>query len=584
MSVSKSQSDSARDKAPNLPKSDTSGLDAEPSPSSALESDNGHTPQIPAAGARSNNGRYKGRPKRRILDHPDWSAYLSKRRILEPAIAAGAWIEREEWTGQDVLVWRTRRRNGRPGAARRRLIKTVKVKGKKQAKVRWQYADAMIDEPFYYVGTLAELKREIARAGGVVYIVEGEFDVWSLRCLGIRNAIGIYGTNIIPKDIAALFIEFGIASFIYLADNDSGGDIGASNLRSLLHGREWKGEGEYRKVVGAGIPEKGDTNDLLRHHYLDMAAARAALEALPRFQPRLKRKPAARSLAPLDSKETGWEAVNEAITNKLGLIDSDFKPNGFTKENFHCWNEQHDDEEASAGWTRDGRYFCFHCGEIHSWKVAEWMHIDWRALLKTRTQLVSSKDIDLNAAPGQAAATRAPLAFDIAPDSWLRTLIDFYTPTEATLFHYALRFCQTGPLAEGFTRDEFIKGARSLGCNLKEDTIKRFFKNKVFKDDNHPIFGKVDPGDGSNIRNCKFRLRDLDDIRRRIMHDIHYRVYERTFHQQRDTLIDFKVFAEALQGSKFPENAAISPGAALYGAETALRKPQARLRAEDRRL
>ena len=34
-----------------------------------------------------------------------------------------------------------------------------------------------------------------------------------------------------------------------------------------------------------------------------------------------------------------------------------------------------------------------------------------------------------------------------------------------------------------------------LGCNLKEDTIKKFFKTEVFKDDNHPIFAIVDPGD-----------------------------------------------------------------------------------------
>ena len=123
----------------------------------------------------------------------------------------------------------------------------------------------------YYVGTLEDLKREIARAGGKVYIVKGEFDVWSLHRLGIRNVIGIYGIRNIPKDIAKIFTELGAASFVYLADNDKTGDIGASNLRSLLHRSEWKGEGEYRKVEGAGIPEKGDANDLLRCHALNRA-------------------------------------------------------------------------------------------------------------------------------------------------------------------------------------------------------------------------------------------------------------------------------------------------------------------------
>ncbi|MCY3781781.1 MAG: toprim domain-containing protein [Chloroflexi bacterium] len=383
-----------------------------------------------------------------------------------------------------------------------------------------------------------------------MYIVEGEFDVWALERLGIQNVIGIYGISNIPKDIAKIFAEVGVASFMYLADNDTAGEKGASNLRTLLQGSEWKGEGEYRRFAGASIPEKGDGNDLLCHHFPDFPAARAALDSLPRFVPRLKCKPAAKPLAPLDSNQAGWDAVNEAITNKLGLIASDFKPNGFTKKNFRCVNPQHEDKEASAGWSRNGFYKCFYCGKIDSWQIAEWLKIDWRALLRPRPQIVTSTAIDLNAAPGQAAAS-APLAFDIAPDSWLRTLINFYEPTEAVLFHYALRLCRSGPLAEGFTRDEFIMAARPLGCNLKEDTIKKFFKAEVYEDDNHPVFAKVDPGDGATIRKCKFRLRALQDIKRRLLQGICYRVYENTFRGRQDTLIGFKAFDEALPGSKY---------------------------------
>lgn len=244
-------------------------------------------------------------------------------------------------------------------------------------------------------------------------------------------------------------------------DNDIAGDIGASNLRALLHDSSWIGEREYRKVEGAGIPEKGDANDLLRCHFPDLAAARAALEALPRFEPRLKPKPAAKPLAPPDSKAEGWDGVNDAITHRPGLIASDFKASGFTKKYFCRLNPQHEDKEASAGWSREGFYKCFYCGKIGSWQVEEWLNIDWRALLKPRPQVVTSKTIDLDAAPQQAAAATAPLALDSAPDSWLRTLITFYKPTEAVLFHFALRFCQSGPLAEGFTRDVFVQRARS---------------------------------------------------------------------------------------------------------------------------
>ena len=68
----------------------------------------------------------------------------------------------------------------------------------------------------------------------------------------------LYGIHSIPEDSAKIFTEIGVASFVYQADNDNAGEIGASNLRTLLRGQEWKGEGEYRKVAGAGILEMGD--------------------------------------------------------------------------------------------------------------------------------------------------------------------------------------------------------------------------------------------------------------------------------------------------------------------------------------
>ena len=129
-------------------------------------------------------------------NHPEWSAYLANRHILEAAIAVDAWVEHEESTGQDVLVWREKRLDGSPGATRRRLLKPVTAK---QAKVRWQFGGDKTDEPFHYVGTLDDLKQAIADADGTLYIVEGEFDVWSLHRLGICNVIGIYGIKTIPK-------------------------------------------------------------------------------------------------------------------------------------------------------------------------------------------------------------------------------------------------------------------------------------------------------------------------------------------------------------------------------------------------
>ena len=189
MTASKSQSHSARDNALNLPKTETTGHDTEPSPSSAHVSGNGHDLQIPHAGARPHNRRYKGRPKHRIQNHPQWSAYLSQRHILEPVIAAGIWVERDKSLRRDALVLREKRRDGSPGAVRLRFLPSAS------------------------------------------------------------------------------------------------GDDGAAKLAALLLQAGWKGEAKCRKVEGASIPHKGDSNDLLCHHYPDLASARAALDALPKFLP-----------------------------------------------------------------------------------------------------------------------------------------------------------------------------------------------------------------------------------------------------------------------------------------------------------
>lgn len=89
----------------------------------------------------------------------------------------------------------------------------------------------------------------------------------------------IYGISNIPEDIAEIFAEIGVRGFVYLADNDNAGDIGASNLRTLLLESEWKGEGGSRKFAGAGIPEKGDANDLLCHVILQPMAHHEVVSA-----------------------------------------------------------------------------------------------------------------------------------------------------------------------------------------------------------------------------------------------------------------------------------------------------------------
>ncbi len=235
----------------------------------------GYLRQLTNPGALPTYRRNNRQRKCGIQDHPEWLAYLTARRIIKPALAAGAWIEYNDYYGRYCLVWHEKRRDDSRGARRRRFIDPPTINGNKIGKSIW-FSGEKTDEPFHYVGTLAELIHAIALAHGEVHIVEGEFGVWSLRPLSIRNAIGIYGSTNIPKDIAALLDELGVKKFVYYADNDKVGEQGAAKLLALLLEAGWPGEAEYRQFSGPGIPEKGDANDLLCHHYPDLSAARAA--------------------------------------------------------------------------------------------------------------------------------------------------------------------------------------------------------------------------------------------------------------------------------------------------------------------
>ena len=549
MNRPKSQTDSAPNKASNFSQQDEIRQHAEPLPPRDLDSGLGHSHQITKADTLSKNGQNNRTIQRRIQDHPLWSAYLADRHILEEATAAAAWVEREDWTRQDVLVWREKRRDGGPGATRRRLLKQVSINGKKPQKVRWQFRGCKTDEPFYYVGTQDELKDAITDAGGIVTIVEGEVDVWSLQAMGIRNVIGIYGITNIPKDIASILDELGISGFTYFADNDQSGEDGASNLSTRLHEAHWPGDQDYRKFAGLGIPDKGDANDLLCHHFPDISQARAALAALPRFSPRIKPQTVQQPSREIDHGQQGWDAVKEAIRIALGVGVEDFNRKGFSK-NFRCLNPHHEDKTPSAAWHKDGFYKCFGCGEtLNAKHMAERLDIDWRALLRPQPQIISSQDIDLDAAP-QPDSAQTPLSFDEAPDTWLRLLTKFHTQTDALLFLYHLRARKAGLLLKGFNRGECMKTLRLLGCNVSSGAIYKVFQ-KVAKHDDHPLFVKVDPSEKSGSRNCKFRLRSPEDIRRRLMRNIRYRVYETTFQEHRDIVIDFKVFDQAQLGSEF---------------------------------
>ena len=446
-----------------------------------------------------------------------------------------------------MLVWRKKRRDGSPGATRRRLLAPVSSNGK-GPKVKWQTPDEKSDEPFYCAGSLDELKRQIATAGGLLNIVEGEVDVWSLHTLDILNVIGTYSATTIPDDIASILDELGAGRIIYFADNDSSGDAGAAKLAARLLASRWGGKAEYRKITGPGIGYKGDVNDLLCHHHPNLAAARAALDALPAFLPQIASEPAHHISVPSGDSDPRWDPVKDAVRNTLGVIDYNRK--GFSKKHFRCPDPQHEDLGPSANWHRDGFCHCFGCGkDFNAKEMAEFLDIPWRALLAKQRQILPSDTIDLNAAPRDPEAASAPPSGNEPPDSLLRLSNRYYSTMHSALYYYAARLRSAALLPEAFSVQEFIDAARALGCELKERAIYDNFEEARHGDD-HPFFAKFDPSNGARSWNRKFRLRPAEDIQDRLLHCISFRVYEEEFQSDRDTIIGFEVFAEAPLGSE----------------------------------
>ena len=167
------------------------------------------------------------------------------------------------------------------------------------------------------------------------------------------------------------------------------------------------------------------------------------------FGPRIQRKHGTQNHPHSNTghNQEGWGAVKEAIRLELGV--DHFKTNGYSRKNISCLNPQHEDKYPSAGWHEGGYLKCFSCGAFHAKDAAKWLVIDWRALLRAQLQIVSSKHIDLEAAPRQTEADRASLTFDEAPDTWLRLLIKFFKPTEALLFLFTSARAQSRSFGKG---------------------------------------------------------------------------------------------------------------------------------------
>ena len=188
MSPPTSQSYFPQDQTPKYSQQDEIRQNVENLPPRALDRDIGNTHQITIPDTLPRPGQTNGTgqtPARRIIQNglPN----LADRHILEAAIAARRLggtrgMDRAGCSGLEgkAAGWQPGRHAPPP------TERQFKVKGKKaHQRSDGNSPDRRQTSRFYYVGTLEDLKgARSPAAGGKVYIVEGEFDVWSLHTPG----------------------------------------------------------------------------------------------------------------------------------------------------------------------------------------------------------------------------------------------------------------------------------------------------------------------------------------------------------------------------------------------------------------
>lgn len=105
------------------------------------------------------------------------------------------------------------------------------------------------------------VKNAIAENDGILHLAEGKADTLSLWAAGIANAAGIFGSSMIPDDLAAQLVAMGVRVLSYYAHNDANGSgfKAAYTIAKLLQG---SGISVYLYALPNYDGDKVDLNDL----------------------------------------------------------------------------------------------------------------------------------------------------------------------------------------------------------------------------------------------------------------------------------------------------------------------------------
>ena len=240
--------------------------------------------------------------------------------------------------------------------------------------------------------------QHIAQSGGVCWLANGEKSVLAMMSAGVRNVIATTHTETkVPSGLADIISALGIKELRNPADNDEAGRKGALGWQAPLDSL-----GVAYVPLRWGNEIKGyDANDLWMDCAFDPELFLISLGNLtPLTFENMRQKPALARVTVADNGEFASAIIN-AINSTLPHKPLNIGSNGFS-QNIPC--PFHDDNQPSAGVTRDGSVNCFVCGFHPASDVAERFGVDIADYRPKHSNANPPRHIDLSAIPDISTA------------------------------------------------------------------------------------------------------------------------------------------------------------------------------------
>jgi hypothetical protein len=249
-----------------------------------------------------------------------------------------------------------------------------------QPKYRW--VPGKPENARYYHCRLDALKAAVAAAGGRLWLVGGEPDVWALHSAGLPNALCWFdGAKSIPKTLVDDLLDLGVREMRYAPDRDKTGRDAARRLSDHLDGSPI---GLTIHEMPEALGEKGDLGKYWQAYDEPQPFEQALLDLpeldIPPPPPDTSngKSPVRAAPQPPTPSGNGWVPPRGYIKDILALLGvKGYKPSGWSN---HVCCPFHEDIRPSANWHRDKFIFhCFVCDtNFGAIKTGQALGLNWR--------------------------------------------------------------------------------------------------------------------------------------------------------------------------------------------------------------